>query len=186
LIFFFVVFLIYIKYVSHRYQPETRSAKKERLTAEASARASGGAKADAGGKKPVVVKYGLNHVTALVEAKKAQLVVIAADVDPIELVVWLPALCRKLKVPYCIVRSKALLGTVVHKKTSAVAALTAVRQEDKAELAKLVEACNASFLDRHDEARRRWGGGVMGVKSQMRQDAKDRAIEAEKMSRAQV
>jgi hypothetical protein len=26
----------------------------------------------------------------------------------------------------------------------------------------------------------------MGVKSQMRQDAKDRAIEAEKMSRAQV
>lgn len=29
---------------------------------------------------------------------------IAHDVDPIELVVWLPALCRKMNVPYCIVK----------------------------------------------------------------------------------
>jgi hypothetical protein len=36
------------------------------------------------GPKPVVAKYGLNHVTALVEAKKAKLVVIAHDVTPIE------------------------------------------------------------------------------------------------------
>jgi len=35
-------------------------------------------------KKPIVVKYGINHVTSLVEEKKAQLVVIANDVDPIE------------------------------------------------------------------------------------------------------
>ena len=55
-------------------------------------------------KKPVVVKFGINHITALVEAGKAQLVVIAHDVDPIELVVWLPALCRKMNVPYVIVK----------------------------------------------------------------------------------
>lgn len=55
-------------------------------------------------KKPVVVKYGLNHITTLIEAGKAQLVLIAHDVDPIELVVWLPALCRKMNVPYCIVK----------------------------------------------------------------------------------
>jgi large subunit ribosomal protein L7Ae len=55
-------------------------------------------------KKPLVVKFGLNHVTTLVESGKAQLVVIAHDVDPIELVVWLPALCRKMGVPYCIVK----------------------------------------------------------------------------------
>lgn len=36
------------------------------------------------GKKPIVLKYGINHVTNLVEQKKAQLVVIAHDVDPIE------------------------------------------------------------------------------------------------------
>ncbi|CAL9770232.1 unnamed protein product, partial [Musa acuminata subsp. burmannicoides] len=38
-------------------------------------------------KKPVVVKYSLNHVTYLIEQNKAQLVVIVHDVDPIELVV---------------------------------------------------------------------------------------------------
>ncbi|PRQ45212.1 putative 50S ribosomal protein L30e [Rosa chinensis] len=36
-------------------------------------------------KKPIVVKYGLNHVTYLIEHNKAQLVVIAHDVNPIEL-----------------------------------------------------------------------------------------------------
>ena len=58
-------------------------------------------------KKPMVVKYGLNHVTQLVEDGKAQLVVIAHDVDPIELVVWLPALCKKQGIPYCIVKVRS-------------------------------------------------------------------------------
>ena len=44
---------------------------------------------------------------------KAQLVVIAHDVDPIELVIWLPALCRKMGIPYCIVKGKARLGQVL-------------------------------------------------------------------------
>ena len=35
-------------------------------------------------KKPIVLKYGINHITSLVEEKKAQLIVIANDVDPIE------------------------------------------------------------------------------------------------------
>ena len=39
------------------------------------------------GPKPTVVKFGLNHVTALIEAKKAKLVVIAHDVTPVE-VCW--------------------------------------------------------------------------------------------------
>ena len=38
--------------------------------------------------------------------------VIAHDVDPIELVIWLPALCRKMGIPYCIVKGKARLGQV--------------------------------------------------------------------------
>merc|ERR1712113_952935 len=100
----------------HKYRPETKAEKKARLTAKAEKKAEG--KEDAPGKKPTVIKYGLNHVTSLVENKKAQLVVIAHDVDPIEIVVWLPALCRKMGVPYCIVKGKARLGKVVHKKTA--------------------------------------------------------------------
>ena len=37
---------------------------------------------------------------------------IAHDVNPIELVVWLPALCRKMGVPYCIIKGKVRLGCV--------------------------------------------------------------------------
>ncbi|KAG0333473.1 60S ribosomal protein L8B, partial [Podila humilis] len=74
----------------NKYRPETRIEKKERLTAAAAAQVEKGEK-KTDNKKPFVVKYGLNHITALIEAKKASLVVIADDVDPIEIVVWLPA-----------------------------------------------------------------------------------------------
>ena len=96
-------------------------------------------------KKPLFVKYGLNHCVALVEAKKASLVVIAHDVDPIELVVFLPALCRKMGVPYVIVKGKARLGTVVHKKTAAVLVVQDVKSEDQRELATLVSAAKANL-----------------------------------------
>ena len=91
-------------------------------------------------------KYGLlNHVVALIEAKKAELVVIAHDVDPVELVVFLPALCRKMGVPYVIVKGKARLGTVVYKKTAAVLAIQEVKSEDQRELATLVSAAKANL-----------------------------------------
>ena len=41
-------------------------------------------KEDAPGKRAPVVRHGVNTVTTLIEKKKAQLVVIANDVDPIE------------------------------------------------------------------------------------------------------
>jgi large subunit ribosomal protein L7Ae len=96
-------------------------------------------------KKPIYAKYGLNHVVALVEAKKAALVAIAHDVDPIELVIFLPALFRKMGISYIIVKGKARLGTVVHKKTAAVVALQEVRSEDVRELATLVSAAKANL-----------------------------------------
>jgi len=156
--------------VLNKYRPETTVEKKDRLKAVATAAAEGN-KVDQG-KKPLVVKYGINHITALVEAKKAQLVVIAHDVDPIEIVVWLPALCRKMGVPYCIVKSKARLGTVVHKKTATALALTEVSPEDKAALASLVSAVKINYND-DDTKRRQWGGGIMSGKS----NAKVAAIE---------
>ncbi len=84
----------------NKYKPESKQEKKARLLTDAEKREKEGDKATTQDtKKPVFAKYGLNHVVALVEAKKAQLVVIADDVDPIELVVFLPALCRKMGVP---------------------------------------------------------------------------------------
>ena len=73
------------------------------------------------------------------------MVVIAHDVDPIELVVYLPALCRKMGVPYVIVKGKARLGTVVHKKTAAVLTIQDVKSEDQRELTTLVSAAKANL-----------------------------------------
>lgn len=50
-------------------RPEDKAAKKARLLGEAEAREKG---AESDKKKPVVVKYGINHITTLVENGKAQ------------------------------------------------------------------------------------------------------------------
>ncbi|KAG8057328.1 hypothetical protein GUJ93_ZPchr0002g24073 [Zizania palustris] len=163
-----------------KYRPEDKAAKKERLLKRAQAEAEG---KTVEAKKPIVVKYGLNHVTYLIEQSKAQLVVIAHDVDPIELVVWLPALCRKMEVPYCIVKGKARLGSIVHKKTASVLCLTTVKNEDKLEFSKILEAIKANFNDKFDEVRKKWGGGVMGSKSQAKTKAREKLIAKEAAQR---
>ncbi|TID30877.1 hypothetical protein CANINC_000525 [Pichia inconspicua] len=149
----------------NKYRPETVAEKKERLTKEAAAIAEGKKKEDVS-EKPYVVKYGLNHVVGLIENKKAKLVLIANDVDPIELVIFLPALCQKMGIPYAIIKGKARLGTLVHQKNAAVAALVDVKQEDESTLAKLISTINANFIEKYDESKRHWGGGIMGAKSQ--------------------
>lgn len=47
-----------------KYRPEDKAAKKERLLKRAQAEADG---KPVEAKKPIVVKYGLNHVTYLIE-----------------------------------------------------------------------------------------------------------------------
>jgi len=84
--------------------------------------------------KPLNIKFGLNHVTELVESGKAKLVVMAHDVDPVELLVFLPALCKKKGIPYCFIKGKARLGKLVHLKTATCLALTDVKKEDYQDL----------------------------------------------------
>jgi len=158
-----------------KYQPETWEAKKARLMEMAQQKKDG---QDVKTKKPTVIKFGLNHVTTLVEQKVAKLVVIAHDVDPIELVCWLPALCRKKDVPYCIIKGKSRLGQLVHKKTASCLALTCVRQEDKTELDKLADNFKAQFNE-NMENRRRWGGGIMGIKSQHVMQRREKTLQIE-------
>merc|ERR1712010_70990 len=112
-------------------KPETKTERTERLKEQADKVSQGGR---AAAKKPICVKMGINHVTSLVEEKKAKLVVIAHDVDPIEVVCWLPSLCKARGIPYCIVKSKARLGAVVGKKGATCLAITDVKAENKADL----------------------------------------------------
>jgi large subunit ribosomal protein L7Ae len=166
-----------------KYKPEDKAEKKKRLLALAKAKTEKGADktaaAEKGTKKPNVVKYGINHITRLVEQKKAKLVVIAHDVDPIELVVWLPCLCRKMGVPYCIVKGKARLGAVVGKKTATALALVNVNKEDTSEFTTLQTAIKENYNDRFDEFRRQWGGGKLGSKSEAAVNKKKKIMQKE-------
>jgi large subunit ribosomal protein L7Ae len=146
-----------------KYRPESVKDKKARLFQRAQERAQG--KPDTPTKKPLVVRSGVNTVTSLIERKKAQLVIIAHDVEPVEIVLFLPALCKKMGIPYCIVKGKAKLGQLVHRKTCAALAITGVNSEDKTGLSKLVEVCKTNFNDRYDELRKHSGGGQLGAKS---------------------
>merc|ERR1712072_1050862 len=110
-------------------KPETKTEKKERLAEQAEKVAAA--------KKTVAVKMGMNHVTSLIEEKKAKLVVIAHDVDPIEVIVWLPSLCKSRGVPYSIVKSKSRIGAVVGKKTATCLAITDVKAEHNGDLQSL-------------------------------------------------
>lgn len=157
-----------------KYQPETADEKKARVEAKAAAVAHGeNAPATTA---PVVLKFGLKHVTTLIEEKKAKLVVIAHDVDPLELVIWLPALCRKMEIPFCIVKGKARLGALTHQKNCAVVALTNVHKEDANTLATLSQNFHTQF---NETIPRRWEGGVMGLKTQAKLEKRRQQVEAE-------
>ena len=128
--------------VLEAYTPETKKQKKERL--QNAAKEEKGKKDKKEGKKPTTLKFGLNHVTYLVEQKRAKLVLIAADVDPIETVVFLPSLCKTMDVPYAIVPSKAKLGELAHKKTCTCLALTDFK-DNAAELENLCKNFREKF-----------------------------------------
>jgi large subunit ribosomal protein L7Ae len=164
-----------------KYQPEAKAAKAERLEKIAQVKASG--EVPAPNPPPKMLKFGLKHITTLIEQKKAKLVVIAHDVDPIELVVWLPALCRKMDVPFCIIKGKSRLGVLTHKKNCAVVALTSVNKEDENNLKTLQENFVAQF---NEKVERKWGGGVMGLKTVAKLEKRRKQVEAEEAKKAEA
>jgi len=157
------------------YAPETKSKRKERLLEAAKSKTEN---KDASTKAPLAVQFGLNHVTKLVEEKKARLVIIAHDVDPIETIVWLPQLCKRQDVAFCFIKNKARLGRLVHQKTATCVAITQVKKEHQAEFETLVKVFKAQYNE-STNLRRDWGGGVLGHKARLAQEAKQKAIEAE-------
>jgi large subunit ribosomal protein L7Ae len=98
----------------HKYRPEDATAKKERLAADASAKDAGDDAEKS--KKPLYVKYGINHITKLCEDKKAQLVCIAHDVDPVEVRTPARLLCLP-RLPDC-----SLLGWACRRRLSCLPA----------------------------------------------------------------
>jgi large subunit ribosomal protein L7Ae len=165
--------------LANKYRPETPAAKKQRIKEAAAAKAAAkpGGKEEAY-KRPKTVQYGLKNVTQLIEEKEASLVLIANDVDPLELVMWMPALCRKMDVPFMIVKDKARLGALVHMKTAAAVCLTTVNKEDQSQLQLLQNLAEEKYNNNADLIRK-WGGGIMGLKTQAKLDKRAKAMAVE-------
>jgi large subunit ribosomal protein L7Ae len=151
----------------NKYKPETVKARKTRLAAAAAEKKKDPKKAVAS-KAPLSITAGIQAVTRAVEKGSARMVIIANNVDPIELVVWLPTLCRANKIPYAIVKDKARLGEIVGRKTCAAVAVKSVNAEDEAELTSLVKAVKGRFIARQDVIKRKWGGLQMSLRSAAR------------------
>ncbi|HKZ48755.1 MAG TPA: 50S ribosomal protein L7Ae [Thermoplasmata archaeon] len=73
------------------------------------------------------VRKGTNEVTKIVERGDAQLVVMAEDVQPEEILAHMPLLCEEKSVPYAYVPSKQELGVAsgLGKATASIAVLDA-------------------------------------------------------------
>ncbi len=72
-------------------------------------------------KQSGTLRKGANEVTKSIERGLASFVVIAADVDPEEVVVHLPTLCEQKKIAYSYVPSKTDLGKAIGLNISCAA-----------------------------------------------------------------
>ncbi|ETO16334.1 hypothetical protein RFI_21019 [Reticulomyxa filosa] len=183
--------------------PETKKQKTARLLAAAKAQAES---KPLQSEKPVVTKFGFNHVTNLIEAGRPKLVLIAhdkfqpvfflnffgacceivIDVDPIELVLWLPTLCVKKDIPFAIFRGKARLGTLVNQKTASCVALCDVKPEFQKEFDEIVKDCRVQYNDRFNYLRKKISVQIMGIKTRHKIAKRRRYRDAEAKKRKEA
>ena len=88
------------------------------------------------------IKKGINEATKSIERGIARLVIVAEDVEPQEVIMYLPGLCDDKKAPYIFVRSKKDLGNAagIERPTAAVAII--VEGKAKELVDDLVEKIN--------------------------------------------
>ncbi len=86
-------------------------------------------------KKTGKIKKGTNETTKSVERGIAKLVLIAKDVNPIEVVMHLPALCKEKGIPYIVVPSKEDLGAAAGLQV-ATSSITILKEGDAKDLIK--------------------------------------------------
>ncbi|KAI5181662.1 large subunit ribosomal protein L7Ae [Nematocida sp. AWRm80] len=130
-----------IEEIFMRYRPESPEDKAARLE-----------KGEEKKQGPKVL-FGIGEVVKSIERKRAKLVLIANNVDPLVVVLFLPALCKKMGVSYAIYDAKERLGAIVRRKSAACLAL----EEVVPGLEPLITEVNEQFSDRYQETMKTWG-----------------------------
>jgi len=85
------------------------------------------------------IKIGVNEVTKAIERGVAKLVLIAKDVDPVEIVMHLPIICEEKNIPYTYVATKKVLGEKTGIEVGTAAAAILEEGEAKKELEEIVK-----------------------------------------------
>ena len=78
------------------------------------------------------IKKGINEATKSIERGIAKLVIVAEDVEPPEITMYLPGLCDDKKAPYIFVPSKKDLGNAagIERPTAAIAIVVEGKAKD--------------------------------------------------------
>src|SRR5690349_6744465 len=86
------------------------------------------------------VRVGTNEVTKSSERAEAKLVVMAEDVDPVEILVHVPMLCEEKRIPYIYVPKKQRLGQSAGLTKSAASVAVVEAGEAKGLLDELTQS----------------------------------------------
>lgn len=86
------------------------------------------------------IRKGMNETTKAVERGIAQLVIIASDVEPKEIVMHLPVLCEEKNIPYVFIPSKQELGRAIGISVAAAAACIVEPGNAKESFAEVIES----------------------------------------------
>ena len=89
------------------------------------------------------VKKGTNEVTIVVERGAAAIVIMAADVEPPEILAHVPVLCDERNVPYVYVPSKTELGKAIGLSKPAASVAILDVGKGKAVCEEIVQAVKA-------------------------------------------
>lgn len=78
------------------------------------------------------LRRGANEATKTLNRNQSELIILAADADPLEILLHLPLLCEDKNVPYVFVKSKQALGRASGVQRSIVAC--SIVQSDRSQL----------------------------------------------------
>jgi len=86
------------------------------------------------------IRVGTNEVTKSSERAEAKLIVMAEDVDPVEILIHVPMLCEEKRIPYVYVPKKLRLGQAAGLSKSAASVAIVEPGEAKGLLDEISQA----------------------------------------------
>merc|ERR1712154_704045 len=89
------------------------------------------------------LRKGANEATKTLNRGQSEFVVLAADAEPLEILLHIPLLCEDKNVPYVFVRSKQALGRACGVTRPVIAA--SVTQKDGSQLQSQIESIKSSI-----------------------------------------